>query len=222
MHLARAVEAVAAGFAPGTLGEYLAIDHLLAEEHHQPLGRTDEFFLACSPAHALGDRQIVQRGLDDAWQQLGGRLALDGTAELELRPAAIDLGKVDATLAGKAQGGLGRLTVGVEGGLHRRAVEVDAAIRLLSRQLLDQHRQAARRGVGLGFHEVQAGVLQALLDTGAESFGQLGERLRWQFFGTQFDEEIQCTHSAASSLASTSSRSSGVAMGKPSLARASR
>src|SRR5690606_33537450 len=99
----------------------------------------------------------------------------DGTAELEFRPAAIDLGEIDATLAGKAQRGLGRLTFGVEGGLQRRAVEVDAAIGLLGRQLLDQYGQAARRSVGLRLDEAQAGVLQALLDTGAEGLGQLGE-----------------------------------------------
>ncbi len=222
MHLTRAVEAVAAGFATGALGEDLAVDHLLAEQHHQPLGRTDELFLACGPAHALGNRQVVQRSLDDTRQQLGGGLTFDGAAELELGPAAVDFGQVHAAFAGETQGSLGRLTVGVEGGLHRRAVEVDAAVRLLGGQLLDQHGQATRCGVGLGLGKAQAGVLQALLDAGAEGFGQLGERFRWQFFGTQFDEEIQCTHSAASSLASTSSRSSGVAMGKPSLARASR
>ena len=115
------------------------------------------------------------------------------------------------------------VTVGVEGGLHRRAVEVDAAVRLLGGQLLDQHGQATRCGVGLGLGKAQAGVLQALLDTSAEGFGQLGERLRWQFFGTQFNQEILGAHYSASfSLARTSSRSSGVAIGKPSLARASR
>ena len=101
MHLTRAVEAVAAGFATGALGEDLAVDHLLAEQHHQPLGRTDELFLACGPAHALGNRQVVQRSLDDTRQQLGGGLTFDGAAEPELGPAAVDFGRSTPHLRAK-------------------------------------------------------------------------------------------------------------------------
>ncbi len=221
-HGRRVVEAVAAGFATGALGEDLAIDDLFAEEHHQPLRRTHELILARGPAHALGNRQFVQRGLDDAGQQLGRRQAFDVAAEFQLGTAAIDQRQLDTALAGKAQRGLSRLAFGVEGGLNRWAVEIDAVIGLLGRQLFDQYGQATRGGIGLYPRVAQAGFLQALLDAAAKGFGQLAQRLGWQLFGAQLDQEILCTHSAASSLASTSSRRSGVAMGKPSLARACR
>ncbi|MNF88988.1 hypothetical protein D3C84_714930 [compost metagenome] len=65
----RIVEAVATGFTTGLLGEDHAVDDLLAEQHHQPLGRTDELFAARGPAHALGNRQGGEGGFDDAGQQ---------------------------------------------------------------------------------------------------------------------------------------------------------
>ncbi|MNF92207.1 hypothetical protein D3C84_748440 [compost metagenome] len=217
------VEAVAARHATGLLGEDGAVDHLLTEQHHQPLGRPHELLATGSPAHALGDRQLVQRVLDDTRQQAGGRLAGDALHELEFRAAAVDLLEIDAALAGEAQRRLGRLAVLVEGRLHRRAVEVDAAVRLLGGQRRNQHGQAARRGVVARAFVSQASGLEALLDAGEERLGEGLQRLGWQLFGAQFDQEILGTHSAASfSLASTSSRSSAVAIGKPSLARACR
>ncbi|MNQ85845.1 hypothetical protein D3C85_1010210 [compost metagenome] len=142
----RIVEAVATGFTTGLLGEDHAVDDLLAEQHHQPLGRTDELFSTRGPAHALRNGQAGQGRFDYARQQAGSRLARDALAELQLRAALVDLLEVDAALAGEAQGGLGRLAFGVEGGLDRRAVEVDAAVGLLGGQLLHQYRQAARGG----------------------------------------------------------------------------
>ncbi|MCY1433516.1 hypothetical protein D9M71_495470 [compost metagenome] len=222
-HVVRIVEAVAAGFATGLLGEDLAVDHVVAEEHHQPLGRTDELVAARGPAHALGNRQLVQRGFDDARQQVDGRLAGDGLAELQLRAAAVDLLDVDAALAGEAQGGLGRLAFGIEGGLYRRTIEVDGAVRLLHGELVDLHGQAARRGVAAGGGVAEAGGLQALLDAGEEGFAEALQRFRRQLFGAQFNQEILRAHYSASfSLASTSSRSSGAAIGKPRRARACR
>ena len=221
-HLVVGVEAVATGHAPGLLGEDLAVDHMLAVQHDQPLGRTDEFFLARGPAHALGDRQLIQGGFDDARQQADGALPGDALAELQLRAALVDLAQLDAALLGEAEGGLGRVAVLVEGGLHGRPVEVDGAVRLLAGQGLDQHGQAARRGVVTGALVAQAGGLEAFLDARQEGLAEALQGLGWQLFGAQFDQEIMCTHACASSLARTSSRSSGVAIGKPSLARASR
>src|SRR5690606_37937963 len=102
------------------------------------------------------------------------------------------------------------------------AVQTQAAVRLLGGQLADQHGQAARGGVVAGTGVAQAGLLEALLDAGQEGFGQALQGLGWQLFGAQFNQKSLCAHSAASSFARTSSRSSGVAIGKPSLARASR
>ncbi|MNK95100.1 hypothetical protein D3C87_1153250 [compost metagenome] len=221
-HVFRVMEAVTTGIAAGLLGEDGAVDDLVTEQHHQPLGRTNEFFLARAPTHAFRDRQVVQRIFDDGRQQARGRLAGDALAVAQFRAALIDFAQVDAALLGKAQCRLSRVAFGIERGLTWRAIEVDAAIRLLGGQRGDQHSQAARRGInGFGL-VVQAGSLQALVDTGKKRLGQGVQGFGWQFFGAQFNQKILRTHCAASSLASTSSRRSGVAIGKPSLARASR
>ena len=221
-HLIRVMEAVATGQTPGLLGEDFAVDHLVTKQHYQPLGWADEFGLACAPAHALGNRQLVQRGLDDAWQQAGGGLAGNVLAEFQLRAAGVNLRQVDAALLGETQGGLGRLAFGIEGGLHGRAVEVDAAIRLLAGQLLNQHGQTPRCGIDACAAVAQASGFQALLDAAEEGLAEVFQGFRWQLFGAQLNQEIVRTHSAASSFANTSSRRSAGAIGKPSLARACR
>ena len=142
--------------------------------------------------------------------------------ETQFRTAAVDLGDVHAALAGEAEGGLGRVAVGVEGGLDGRAVEVHAAVGLLLFELLDQHGQAARRGVHAAGGVAQASGLEAFLDTGEEGLTEAFQGFGWQLFGAQFDQEILRTHSAASSLANTSSRRSGAAIGNPRRARACR
>ena len=216
------METVTTGITTSLLGEEGAIDDLVTEQHHQPLGWAHELFLARTPAHALGDRQVVQGIFNDGRQQAGGRLAGDDLAETQFRAALVDLAQLHATLLGKAKGGLGRVAFSVESRLARWAVQVDAAVRLLGFQCGQQHSQAARRGVDFFGFKLQAGSLQAFFDTGQECIGQGIEGLGWQLFGAQFNQEILSTHCAASSLANTSSRKSGVAIGKPSLARASR
>ena len=216
------MKTVTTGFTASLLREDRAVDDLVTEQHHQPLGRTHEFFLARTPTHAFRDRQVVQRIFDDGRQQARGRLAGDVLAITQFRTALVDFAQLDAALLGKAQGGLSRIAISVERGLTWRAIEVDAAIRLLSGQRSDQHGQTTWRGIhGFAF-VAQAGGLQALVDTGEERISQSVQGFGWQFFGAQFNQKILRTHCAASSLASTSSRRSGVAIGKPSLARASR
>ena len=221
-HFAVGMEAMATGHAIGLLREDFAVDHSVAEQHHQPLGRAHELVAPGGPAHALGNRQVVQRVLHDGRQQLHRWLAGDVLGEAQFRAAAVNLGDIHPALAGEAQGGLGRVAVGIEGGLQGRAVEVHAAVGLLFFELLDQHCQAARRGVYAAGGVAQAGGLQTFLDAFEEGLTEAFQGFGWQLFGAQFDQEILCTHACASSLASTSSRSSGVAMGKPSLARACR
>ncbi len=55
-HVTVGVEAVTTGHAPGLLREDLAVDHGVAEQHHQPLGRAHEFVTAGGPTHTLGNR----------------------------------------------------------------------------------------------------------------------------------------------------------------------
>ncbi len=221
--LIRVVEAVAAGQVTGTLRENLAGHDLITQQHDQPLGRADEFGLAGTPAHALGNRQRGQCGVNDAGQQIGGRLARDVLYEAQLRTTLVDLGQADTALAGKAFGGFGRVAVGVKRRLYGRAIELGGAVGLLGCQRLDQHGQAARRGVVAGLGVAQTGVFQTSFNPGQEGFGQLLQGLGRQLFGAQFNEKILRLHYSASfSLASTSSRNSGVAIGKPRRARASR
>ncbi|MNM06476.1 hypothetical protein D3C81_164880 [compost metagenome] len=221
-HGFRMMEAVATGFTAGLLRQNGAVDHLVAQQHYQPLGRAHELFTAGRPAHALGDRQVVQRIFDDGRQQVSGGLARDVLGEAQLGAALVDFGQFHTALLGEAQRSLGRLAFGVEGSLQGRAVDVDAAVRLLHVQLANQHGQTTRRGVHLLAGVVQASGLQAFFDTGQEGVAEAGEGLGWQLFGAQFYQEILSTHCAASSLANTSSRSSGVAIGKPRRARACR
>ncbi|MNZ65512.1 hypothetical protein D3C78_837090 [compost metagenome] len=220
-HVFRVMEAVATGFTAGLLRQDGAVDHLVAQQHHQPLGRAHELFTAGRPAHALGDRQVVERIFDDGRQQAGGGLARDVLGEAQLGAGLVDFRQIHTAFLGKAQGSLGRLAV-FESSLQGRAIDIDAAVRLLHVQLADQHGQAARRGVHLLGGVVQASGLQAFLDAGQEGVAEGGQGFGWQLFGAQFYQEILSTHCAASSFANTSSRSSGVAIGKPRRARACR
>ncbi|RMQ81812.1 hypothetical protein ALP97_05247 [Pseudomonas salomonii] len=216
------VEAVTTGITASLLGEDRAVDDLVTEQHHQPLSWAHELFLARTPAHALGDRQVVQGVFNDGRQQARRWLAGNDLAETQFRAALVDLAQLNATLLGKTKGGLSRIAFSIKRRLTRWAVEVDAAVRLLGFQRGQQHRQATWRGVDFFRSEFQAGAVQAFFDTGQERIGQGVECLGWQLFGAQFNQEILSTHCAASSLANTSSRRSGVAIGKPSLARANR
>ena len=221
-HLVVGVEAVATGNPAGALGEDFAIDHLVTEQHHQPLAWADKFGLARAPAHTFRDRQLVQRGFDDGRQQAGRSLAWDALAEFQLGAILVDLAQLDATLFGEAQRGLRRVAVLVERCLYGRAVEIDGAVRLLGCELFHQHGQTARRSVIAYVAVAKTSSLEAFLYAGQEGFAEGFQGFRWQLFGAQFYQEITGTHSAASSLASTSSRRSGAASGKPSLRRACR
>ncbi len=216
------MEAMATGFTTGRLGEDGAVDDLITKQHHQPLGRTYEFFLARAPAHALRDRQVVEGIFDDGRQQTQRWLARNALAVAQFRAALIDFAQVYAALLGEAQGSLSRIAIGIECGLAWRAVQINAAIRLLGGKLTDQHGQATRRGIDLLGAVSQTGSLQAFFDTGHKRIGQGIQCFGWQFFSAQFNQKILSTHCAASSLANTSSRISGAAIGKPSLARAIR
>ena len=221
-YLVVGVEAVTTGNPAGLLSEDLAVDHFVTEQHHQPLAWTDEFGFARAPAHAFRDRQLVQRRFDDARQQASRGLAGNALAEFQLGATLVDLAQLNATLLGEAQRGLRRVAVFVERGLYGRAVEVLGAISLLLFKLLDQHGQTARRSIVASGAVGQTRRFEAFLDTDQKGFAEGFQGFRWQLFGAQFYQEITGTHSAASSLANTSSRRSGAASGKPSLRRACR
>ncbi len=99
----RVVEAVATGFTAGFLRQDGAVDHLVAQQHHQPLGRAHELFTAGRPAHALGNRQVVERIFDDGWQQADGGLARDMLGEAQLGAALIDFRQIYTAFLGKPE-----------------------------------------------------------------------------------------------------------------------
>ena len=132
------------------------------------MGWTHELDLASTPAHALGDRQVVERVFDDGRQQAGGRLADDHLAEAQFRAALVDFAQLNAAFFGKAKGCLGRVAFGIESGLAWRAVDIDAAVRLLGFQLGQQHGQTTRCGVDFFRAEFQTGCLQAFFNPGEE------------------------------------------------------
>ena len=83
-------------------------------------------------------------------------------------------------------------------------------------------REAARRGEPARAGKFQPGVAQAVLDPGQETFGQGFQGFGGQLFAAEFHQKGVSAHCAASaaSLASTSSRRSAGAIGKPRRARA--
>ena len=186
------------------------------------MGGADEFGLARPPAHALGNGQCRQGRIDDTRQQLRRCLAGNALHVAQLRAAAVQLGYRDATLAGEALGCLGRLALGIKGGLHRGAIHLLGAISLLGIQSVHEHGQATGSRVITCSGIAQACFLQTLFDTVEEGLGQTLQRFGWQLFGAQFYQKILLHYSASLSLASTSSRSSALAIGKPRRARASR
>ena len=58
---ARSVEAVALGLAVGALVQHLTVDHLVAQQYHQPMRWPNKFAARRSPAHALGNGQVANR-----------------------------------------------------------------------------------------------------------------------------------------------------------------
>ena len=107
------MEAVTAGLVARSQAHDGRLDHLVAEQHYYPVHRTHELGTVGTPAHALGNRQRGQCGVNDAGQQIGGRLARDVLYEAQLQTTLVDLVQADTALAGKAFGGFGRVAVGV-------------------------------------------------------------------------------------------------------------
>ena len=139
-------EAVAVGEVAGAHPEYLGVDHLATEQHHDPVHRAHELRLARAPAHAPGDRQRIERRGHDAGQQRRRRRARLG--------AAIDqplaLGRCQPSRAptprrrnrGRRRARPASAHRPVERGLHRRAALLERSVGLL----LGEPLRRARRG----------------------------------------------------------------------------
>jgi hypothetical protein len=90
----------------------------------------------------------IGRSFSESSTMVGSRLAwwLAGMCweKRSFRAALVDFAQFHTALLGEAQRSLGRIAFGVEGGLQWRAVDVDAAVRLLGGQLAIS--TARRRG----------------------------------------------------------------------------
>ena len=189
------VETVATGGIAGFQAQHFTVYYVVAEQHHQPLHRTHEFNAGSTPAHALRDWQLVEAVLHDGRQQLNGALTFDGALNHQL--AILTGFQVSSGGAGtgrKAFSGFGQLAFGVVGDIGRWAVNGFFLIGLLGFQRGDAHGQTTWGGERHHSAKVQAGVFQALFNAGGKSTGQGFQCLRWQLFGTQFNQKILCTH----------------------------
>ncbi len=169
-------EAVAVGDIAGGYVEDRRVDDLLAEQHQHPVHGAHELRVAVAPAHALGDRQRVERGLHDPRQQRQRVRARFGAAKhhpralrgLELLEGvhldSAGLGKRSCRLRGRA--------LRVERRLERRAALFDRAVRLLLDQLAHAHRQTARRGEMLDAFVRQPRAGESLRDAVRKRGGQ--------------------------------------------------
>ena len=192
------MKTMAAGHAPGGDAEDLPVDHLLAVQHDDPMDRPHELHGSGAPAHAPRDRNRVERGLDDAREEFGGRLTrASRAAEEELALVVVETGEfVDFHAAGlgKSGRGAGRLAGGVERGRDRRPAALDALLRLAIEELGHLHGEAARREIGLGGGVREARGLEAGLDAVAEGRAERREALGRHFLRADLDQEVVAVH----------------------------
>ena len=190
----RCHEAVAVGDVARLLAEDFRLDDVLAPQHQHPVHRTHEQRFAGAPAHALGDRQRIERRRDDGGEQVhGARTGLGATEDEPFTLGRLDLLErrdVDAAATREREGGLRRGTVRIERGLHGRAALFERTVRLLFDELLHAHGQPARGRECLERLVRDAGVLESLGHAFGKRRAQVEQRLGRQFFGADLDQEI--------------------------------
>ena len=189
--------------------------HLVAQAHQHPVHGPHELGIARTPAHALRDRQRIERGLDDAGQQRrGGRARLAALEEQELALAFGDATQRlerDTAALGEGRAGTRRGALLVEGGADRRTTALELLFGLCRRQGAHQHGEPARRGVGVHCAVREARCGETRGDALGERTLELRQGKRRQFFGAEFEEEV----------AHGGHRASSCSIGKPSASRAS-
>src|SRR5262245_4392110 len=130
----------------------LELDHVVAEEGHDPLDRPAKRRLPGAPAHGLAERDresdLRERGWEQGHRRLpslapraGQVLALGGLDAAEIADRAPEL-------VGERFGSAGGHAV-LEGGLDRRARELLLEVRLPRCDALDKEGEAAGRAVGM-------------------------------------------------------------------------
>ena len=220
----RRMEAVAAGRRTGIGVEQARGQHRIAQAHQHPVHGTHELGLARAPAHALRDRQRIERGLDDAGQQRRGGGA--GFLALEGQELALALGDAperferDTAALGEGRGRARRCTLLVEGGVDRWAATLDLLFGLRRRQCAHQHSEPPRCCVGLHRAVPETRRSEPRGDALGERTLELRQRERRQFFGAELEEEIlHGGHGVFSAAVATGAAPCNI--GKPSVSRAS-
>ena len=214
-------ETVAAAHAVAAHAEQLRVDHVAAQQQHQPVHRPRETILVRAPAHRLRDRHRSDRLGEDLREQIGGlrtgflravheALALVVDGPLQRRP-------VDPGLGREALQRAGRLAVGVERDVEVGPEHFRGLLGLLDPHARQQNRQPTRRiqRLGLAALERDAALDQPVDHALEQRLGQRRQRLDRKFLGAQFDQQglHRHRHHAASGPAG------GFKPGKPSFSR---
>ena len=188
------VETMAVSQPVGLNTENRGWNHFITKQQHCPMHRTDKLIVAVTPAHPFGDWQTSQGADHDAGNQISR-----GSARLKVnmnQPCTLvgllplQIANGDAAGTGETFGSLARFPIRAERSAHRRATPLHPAIGLADRQALNQHRQSARGREATQIVTRQSGFLQAQLNPLLKGQRQTGQRLRRQFFSTDFNQQI--------------------------------
>ena len=192
------MEAVATGLVARSQAHDWPINHLVAEQHDDPMYRAYKLGPVSTPAHTLGNGQARQGLLHQLRHQLHRGLALlHGTVN---HPGTlvgfqgVELVGSHAQRGGKAGQRPGRVAGVVEGGLDRRTTFLNRLVRLGIGQAPDPDRQTARCRESLNPAEFDTSLLQTPGNALGEGVRQWFEGLWGQLFGAQFDQKILCCH----------------------------
>ena len=199
----RRVETVAARDAAGFEAEKLDRDNINTIESGEMLDRTHEGYrrLAIGEliSHDLRDREILDGGVKsaletfrkhdartDAFKHKLFVLAVIDTLEIaHVTRDAQRIHLLDESRCGGAVGG--------NADAHRDQLLREGFIRTLFTHIREMDGEAARRTVGRGNRTLgeESSVLEMLFNAGSESFRQLFEGLRREFFSLEFNEQIR-------------------------------
>ncbi len=195
MHRLRMQETMAARLASAAQAQDLAFNDDRAMQHHQPVRRPHEAVVVIGPAHGLGNRQALERFLDDVRQQRRDRLARFHAAVDE--PGALvgfqlfQLLHADAARLRETDQRLARLALRIQCGVHGRAAALDRLLRLRRSHLGNMDGQTPRCHVQARL--VQRGRNAALAEPFADAVQERGtqfvQRFRRQFFGAQLNQQ---------------------------------
>ena len=190
----RCVKTMPEGHIAGGRVQQRALDDIAAVQKQQPVHRAHELGIGAAPAHALRDRQAIQRLHGDLRQQFGGRFAL--LLESVLQPLALvgldalELIHCRPAGAGKTQSRFRRVAVCIEGGLDGRAAALDLAVFLRRLNIADQQRQAARRRKRPALAVRKPGIGQTFQKTLLQRLHESLQGSWRQLLGAQFEQQV--------------------------------